>query len=130
MMNNSPAASYDSNAKYEVPVVVYPVRGRFNPYWYFVVPLITASLTSALCSLGALIASGLIPYNGQLFRQLAPDHYKAAVVLAVIVYSITLGITGFIVASYVAILFNIFDNKYTTVAIDVRKRYLDKIFHL
>lgn len=107
------------NGNVEVPVVVFPIRGRFNPYFIWLIPLILFCITASLCALGALIASCLIPYDYDLFWNLAPPNYQAAVVLAVIVFSIEIGLCAAIAALYGAILFNFLDNKFFPFILDV-----------
>lgn len=103
-----------------VPVVTFPLRGRFNPYWLFLVPLILLALAAFLLSLGALIASCLIPNNQALWDQLAQPEYKAARIIAIILYSISIAVSLFLMFMYIASLFNVLDSKFTPLFLDVR----------
>lgn len=103
------------NQRFEVPVIAYPLRGRINPYFWYLVPLIGLTIAAFLLSVGTLLAIILAPitFNG------VPGIDQAAIVVAIVVMSIVVGICAFMFLFYIGTLFNFFDTQYVQVFIDV-----------
>lgn len=102
----------------EVPVVAYPLRGRINPYFWFLGPMFGLSLAAFLLSLGSLLAICLAPVGSTGFNA-APGIYQATIIVAIIIYSLTLGLCALMWGFYILIFFNIFDTAYAQVLMDV-----------
>lgn len=102
----------------EVPVVAYPLRGRINPYFWFLAPMFGLSLAAFLLSLGSLLAVCLAPVGSAGFNA-APGIYQAAIVVAIVIYSLTLALCALMWGFYILIFFNIFDTAYAQVLMDV-----------
>lgn len=102
----------------EVPVVAFPLRGRINPYFWWLIPLFGLALAAALLSLGSLIAVCLAAV-GKEGWDAEPGIYQAGTIVAIIIYSLTLALCIVICTSYGFTFFNLLDTKFTQIIVDV-----------
>lgn len=100
-------------------VVSIPLRGRCNPYWYYLLPLIILLIAACLLTLGALITTQYIPYKWTAFEDSAPQSYKAARIFGLIAYSIVFIITFFMSVFYWAAMYNCKDSQCAQITLDV-----------
>ncbi|CAF0867947.1 unnamed protein product [Brachionus calyciflorus] len=110
----------------EVPVAAFPLRGKCNPYIFYLLPLLFLRFLIFLSLLGALICTVIIPKILVNYESETPEAYKSTRVAGIAIYAVSLGFT---LTTFLVELLNgcnIADSRYTPIIIS----FIDLFFSL
>ncbi|RNA23921.1 hypothetical protein BpHYR1_050123 [Brachionus plicatilis] len=110
----------------EVPIAAFPLRGRFNPYFKYLLPLIILRFLILLALLGALISAVIIPRVLANFNNEASQETQDTRVAAIVIFSIAIAVTITLLLLEILNLCNVADSKFVSILISL----LDLFFAL